>query len=1086
MNIFNLVFLKKQSTLYVLLLIFCTSVVFAKQGITVTGTVSDNIEPLPGVNVMVKGTTIGMTTDINGRYSITVPDANAVLVFSFVGYQTAEFLVGDRRIIDAVLVEASTQLDEVVVIGYGTQRKRDISTSISSVSRDDIKEQPVTGFDQAMAGKMAGVRVTSNNAAPGGGQQITIRGASTINGSTNAPLYVVDGFPLKDNYNQSDNPINFINPADIESIEVLKDASSSAIYGAMAASGVILITTKRGKTGKPTITVNASYGTSKMIRMPQMVNREEFLDYLQEGRNHAYIREDPNYWDDVRRSWNMNDPDDLKVYNWQNYSMQYRDPAVWAGGMYERWITVTDTVKNSPFWTNWMDEITQRGVIQEYQISASGGTDNVSYAVSIGYHDNKGIEKKAHYTRYTARANVDVKATENIKFGLNIAPSYEVTDKIWNTGSGGTGTMWYNALIAPPVRAARNEDGTPHYIGTIVGGPFDWNLELLINPLCFFERKDLRNRVRFLTGAYTEINIMKDLTFRTEINASLSALRNDRFTPSTFPTSEVPTTRSQGENETQQSFLWNSQNYLTYNKRFAEHSVTAMLGFSADEETYKRSFIRIYDYPMNMIPTLNQGTVVLNAVDDIRTEQSRQRMIGSYGRLMYNYAGKYYLTASVRRDGSSKFGPKQKWGVFPSFSVAWRISDEAFMSSLDFISDMKIRATMGQIGMSNIGNYQYIPTLGSQGYFLGQSANTLGAGYYPSRIPNDMLRWEKHQDYDIGLDLSLFNGRVGFEYDYYFRKINDILFNISLPWWTGFNTTRQNIGSMQNKGQEFTVRTRNFIGRDFKWNTNFNIYYNRNKVTDLGLSKTPLTETYNRTYEGRPLGTHWLYHVVGIYSDWEQLKSTPIWATSSTTPWTMPGLGMPIYEDINGDGFIDANDKTICGNAEPDFLYGIINTFQYKNFDLSIQINGRYGGDVFMPEWSQLCASGRSAINIPKWYYDNYWRPDRPNAKYMAPQRKENNGQSRNDSDAFLEKGTYLNIQNVVLGYNVPRSFSQKVAVQNARVYLSIQNLYMFTKYHGFNPDASDAGENPLAQGLDRGSTYPMSRTVSLGLSVSF
>src|SRR5690606_1466575 len=560
---------------------------------TVTGTVVDSSgQPLPGVTITVQGTTIGTVTDLDGRYTINAPDGG-VLVFSFIGFERQAIEVGGKSIINVTLNEDTASLDEVVVIGYGTQERRDISTSIASVSSEDLKDRPSTNFAQSIQGKMAGVRITNNNTAPGGGSNIVIRGVSSINAS-NSPLIVIDGFPIKDGYNKTENPLNAINPADIESIEVLKDASSSAIYGTQAANGVILVTTKKGKSGKPTISVNVSSGVQSMLNKVEVLNRDQFLQMMDDSRAAAYVIEDPNFGtnDPEAPLWQWTDSDETRIYNWKNFT-QYKEGMQDPYEMFYRWITVTDTTKNSPHNTDWQDVISQVGKVNDIQLSAAGGTDNVTYRVSGGYFNQEGIIKSSGYERFSFRANVDMKMNDWLKMGLMLAPSIENTDVLSNTEGGASNNPFYNALALPPIWAPTDENGVPHYYGTesTYENPWFWNLDFAVNPLMTFKIQDKRKTTKNLATVYGEINLMKGLTFRSELHTQIRFWERDYFLPSYIPTTEQPFSRSRGINQVTSDFFWNSQNFLTYSRKFDKHNVNAMVGYSVDEAIYKSTYI---------------------------------------------------------------------------------------------------------------------------------------------------------------------------------------------------------------------------------------------------------------------------------------------------------------------------------------------------------------------------------------------------------------------------------------------------------------------------------------------------------------
>ncbi|MEQ9439220.1 MAG: TonB-dependent receptor [Cyclobacteriaceae bacterium] len=1053
---------------------------------TVTGKVTDQEtgEGLPGVNVLVKNTAMGTVTSVDGSYNISVANEDAILVFSSIGYLTLEEAVNGRSAMNVTLEEDVQSLDEVVVIGYGKQERRDVSTAIASATAEDLKDMPVSDFSQAIAGKMAGVRISNNNSAPGGGSNIVIRGVSSINAS-NSPLIVIDGFPIKPGYNKAENPLNSINPADIESIEVLKDASSSAIYGTEAANGVILVTTKKGKTGKPTITVNASSGVQSMINKVDVLNRDQFLQMMDDSRAAAYLIEDPNFGTNNPEAplWQWTDSDETRIFNWANYS-QYAVGMQDPYQMFYRWITVTDTTKNSPYNTDWQDVITQTGKVYDVQLSASGGTENLSYRISGGYFSQEGIVKTSGYNRFSFRTNTELKVNNWLKLGLMLAPSIENTDVLSNTEGGASSNPFYNALALPPIWSPTDENGDPIYYGTesTYESPWFWNLDFAVNPLSTFEIKDNRKRAKNLSTIFTEVNILKDLKFRSEFHTQVSYWERNYFLPNHVPNTSQPFSRSRGINQIDANFIWNSQNFLTYSRNFNKHSLNAMVGYSVDHSTYKTTYLEKYDYPTDLLPTLNQAVTVADGQNDARTNLYSESSIGSFARVMYNYAGKYYVTGSVRRDGSSKFGKDNKWGVFPSFSLAWRASDEPFFEPLKkYITDLKIRGGWGIIGNAGIDNYLALSTLNSGAYVLG-SGSTIAPSYVDGQVANPILGWEETTDYGIGTDVELLNSRVMFSVDYFYRLTENMLFNMPLPVVTGFDSYMANVGSMRNRGFEYSLNTRNTVGR-VQWSTSINLSYYRNRVLDIGKDKRPIIADNGYTTEGRPLAGIWGYDNLGAFDDWEDVKTSPIFNSQQEIWGKRSNPGTPKVSDVNGDGILDASDQTVIGQNNPDFVWGMTNTVRYKGLDLSVQVNGVQGGDLSMVEFESMLGRGGGRRSMTTEYYNNYWRPDRTDGIYATPIRKSADGASA--SGSLLFKGTYVNIQNVVLGYTLPSQLTTRAAISNLRLYLSVQNALFLTKYPGYNPEVNYKGNSALSQGIDRGA-YPLARTISFGVNMAF
>ncbi|WP_304064216.1 SusC/RagA family TonB-linked outer membrane protein [Pedobacter glucosidilyticus] len=1046
----------------------------------VTGTVKDELgEPLIGVSVQIQNTTSGTTTNVNGQFSIDVAANNQTLVFSYLGYTTQEVAINNRTVVDIILKPNDKSLDEVVVIGYGTIKKRDVSTSTVTISANDLKDQPVAGFDQAIAGKAAGVRVSAGNAAPGAGQSVIIRGMGSISASS-APLYVIDGMPLPDSYDKNENPLNAINPSDIESIQILKDASSSAIYGARASNGVVLITTKRGKSGKPTISFNANQGIQGIINNIEVLDRSEFLQFISDSRSQAYVIQDPFLWDDKKRSYTWDTPDAQRLANLKALNREgiNSDPRI------ERWFVLSDNIKNNMNDVNWMDEITQLGRVQDYQLSASGGNEGTTYRISGNYFDQKGLVKASGYKRYGARGVVDIKLNDNIKVGLNLAPSYEIFDKLDKMeGNDGPNGFFGTALAMPPIFAPFDAAGKPAYLGSVVNGPYDFDLGGQINPYSLLAITTNGYNFRNIGSVYGDVKFLKDFNFRSELNTEIRNRTGEYFSPTTVPTTSTPNSRSVGVSEAQNRIYLNTQNILSYVKQLKQHAITAVVGFQAEKTTYKDTYLKKLDFFVDDITALANSSTIDNPLNDVRTNPRTSTMLGVFTRLLYNFNSRYYLTASFRRDGSSKFGPDNKYGNFPSFSAAWRISDEPFMKGIKkVVSDWKIRSGWGKVGNSSIADYLALNRLATSDYTFGGTTASYYIGTNDVGIPYTQLGWESTEDFNIATDVTLLNGRVDFTYEYFNRKTTDMLYNVALVGATGFSSQTRNISAMRNRGMEFTVNSKNLIGT-FKWNTNFNISYVRNKVLDLGPQKNPLIGTDTRSEEGKPLSNIFGFSYLHPYRDWEEVKTTPIIYGATVITRSVPGDGR--YADVNMDGIIDVNDYTVIGNPQPDFVFGMNNAFAYKRFDMNVQLSGVVGGDINLRSFRRNVFGGNSGTNnVPQFFFDNYWRPDRPDAKYEAPNRKSYTKQFTTSSQN-IEKGTFLNINNVTLGYTIPTKVLSRYKISNCRLYLSVQNAFMFTGYHGFNPEANVAGIDARTQGTDE-TSYPLARTASFGLNLSF
>ncbi len=1052
----------------------------------VTGVVKDNLgEPIMGVTIVVKGESVGVITDIDGKFSLTKLQGNETLIFSYIGMNSQEIQINGKSVINVSMLDSSVSLDEVVAIGYGTQKKRDVSSAISSVGSEVFKDRPVANFAQGISGTVAGVSISQNNGAPGGGSNIVIRGVGSVNAST-APLYVVDGQPLPEGYNKNESPINYINPEDIASIEILKDAASSAIYGTRAANGVILITTKSGKKGKGNFSVSVKNGYQNVLRTYDPLNREDYLKYYEDSRANAYLVEDPNLGTDNPNIplWKRSDDNATRIANWKAYS-QHKTALLDPNSKIVRWIAVSDTTYKMPYDTDWQKALFNTGKVTDVQLSFSGGSEDLTYYVSGGVYSNDGMVKGSGYNRYGFRSNIEKKVNNWLKIGLNLAPTMEKTNVLYNsTSSNGSNNPFLVATQLAPIFPTHNPDGTYFVTSQVLDSPWDFNVAFLANPLTFVDVTDERTTARLNSNLYADIALMKELTWKTAFHYDYRTRTSNSYIPSYVPTSAQETQPNVGTYENSARAYWDVQSFLTYSKNFGNHSLSAMVGVSMEEIANKSAYIEKWDFAQEVINTLNQGITVKNMQNDARTNASGESMIGSFARASYNYAGKYYLTASVRRDGSSKFGTNNKWAVFPSFSTAWRISDESFFKPLtSIVNDMKLRAGWGKIGNSGITNYLSQATLGNSSYVFG-SGSTSTSAYYANKIPNDYLGWETTKDLSLGFDISVFDSRINLTADYFNRETDDMLFNLPMPSHSGFNSVMKNLGSMKNNGWEFLLGTRNFTGK-FKWNTTATLSFYKNEVTNIGSDKRPIIDNSAYSSEGRPLAGLWGTYELGAFRDWADVKSSPIFNASQPLWRNRSQPGTPKIADVNGDGILDASDKTILGNANPDFIWGLNNTLSYKGFDFGFKFTGRQGGEKLMAgNYGMIMfrADGRS--NTTYEYYNNYWREDSPDAKYPAPNRK-----SYDNSDVsggLLFDATYILLENVTLGYTIPSKILKSLSISNARIYVNVDNAWLYSQYPGYNPMGNFAGDSSLSQGVDIAGDYPLPRTISFGVNLDF
>lgn len=1003
------------------------------QDVTINGKVTsqESGESIPGVNILIKGTTIGTVTDVNGKYTLNAPE-DGILVFSFIGYKSEEVPVNSRSVIDIAMTTDIQSLQEVVVVGYGTQKKTDVTGAISSVSAEQIAERPVTNVTEALAGQMAGVQVQQIDGAPGGsGLMVRVRGTGSISAGS-SPLYVVDGYPIEGD-------LSMINPNNIESIQVLKDASATAIYGSRGGNGVVIITTKKGKVGKPQVEFNSYVGWQQVTHKVDMMDSKEYVQWFKDGRNNAWIQE----------GGSADDPNEVRT------SINYKIPSEYLNP------------ENLPN-TNWQDEIFRTALMHNYQLAVSGGTENTRYRISGGFVQQDGIIINTDYNRYNFSSDVSSNVSDKITVGLNIDASMAKSNRVEN-GKYGPVQL---SLVVPPTFPVYNQDGS---FSSPLASPYSLHMGDDPNPVETATQIDnIRKTYRTLGQVFAEYKILDELTFRIKLGGILRESRENYYRPSFVNTDSnpAPNTVDASSNTSHETDLL-LENTLTYSKVFNDkHSVNALVGYTRQKHTYEDNYVFATNFPNDNVHTLNNGQVT-----DGSSRESEFSLISYLARVNYAFNDKYLFTATVRADGSSRFGANSKWGAFPSASIGWRVSEEDFIKNLDVISDMKIRTSYGFTGNNSIPNYGAIGLLGVNQYVFG---NGLVSGVYPNSISNPNLGWEMTRQFDIGLELGLFSNRLHLEADYYNRSTKDLLLSVPVPRITGYATQLQNIGKVRNQGVELAVNTRNLVG-NFTWSTNFNVSVNRNKVLALGPDDNPLYASAPNvpngfiTEVGEPIANFFGHIFDGVYSSEEQIEA------SAHHPTTVPGD--PIIRDVNGDGEISSSDRTIIGNNQPDFMYGISNHFSYKNFDLGIQITGTQGGEVFSMS-SRFTKFFHGERNARADAADRWRSPDQPGDGEYFRANRNFTGLQKQPSSYWVQDASFLRIRNVTLGYNLPESLLKKVSIQSSRLYFSIQNLYTFTDYIGFDPEVSTSGS-----GLTRGgdySGYPTARTVTIGVNVVF
>ncbi|WP_165933448.1 TonB-dependent receptor [Arundinibacter roseus] len=1008
---------------------------------------AENQDPLPGVSVVIKGTNRGTVTSADGTFQLTVPDAQAVLVFSFVGYLSQEIEAGNRSELTVTMVADIKALNEVVVVGYGTQRRADVTGALSSVSAKDIKDIPSPSLDASMTGRMPGVYVAQTTGTPGGGLNVRVRGTGSI-GAGNEPLYVIDGFPVTANYNQVSNPLNSINPNDIESIEVLKDASATAIYGSRGSNGVVIVTTKSGKSGKMSVEIDSYAGIQNVTKTLDMMNAQEFAQYIKDSRNNAW----------VDTGGNIDAPNAQRgaIYR---ILPELQNPETLGEG------------------TNWQDEIYRTAGMRNLQLRVSGGNDRIRFMTSAGYFRQEGVVINSDFERYSFRVNLDAQATKKLKVGVNLTPAYTVSNPTDAEGHWSSGGIILSALTLAPHLPVYDADGN-YTTGLSLGNGFS-SIE---NPVKLAkERTNRTDEIRLLATAFAEYELLPALKYKLLLGTDVQSSNQRTFRPSIVGIDGVPPPVVPiGTNATQQSYNWLVEHTLTYTKSFGKHSVNALAGFTSQKVRSDNSNITSSNFPNDLVETLNAGIVT-----SASTTANEWSILSYLSRINYNYDSRYLLTATLRRDGSSRFGTNNKWGIFPSVSVGWRLSEENFMKDVKAISDLKLRASYGFTGNNFIGNYDHVGLLTKQNYVFGAGSGTVVNGLGPSRISNPDLSWEKNEQVDIGLELGIFQNRIMVIADYYRKITSDLLLNVPTPSLTGYTSARQNIGKVQNNGVELAISTRNLVS-EFKWNTDFNISFNRNKVVALGPSGEPIFASYQLsnshiTQLGKPMGSFYGYQVEGIFQTQDEVNSNPSFTDSKP--------GHYRFADINGDGKLSVDDRTILGNSQPDFIFGLTNTVSYKGFDLSILVQGVQGHEImnlgrrFYANYAGTANSLREVVNS--------WKSPQDPGDGKTPRvnrdlsRYSSSNASANISSGQVEDGSFVRIRNVSLGYSVPSAWASQLRLSNIRLYVNLQNPITWTRYSGYNPEVSVVGGSALAPGVDYGG-YPIARVVTAGLNLNF
>lgn len=1022
-----------QSSLLLLMLMLARDVF--SQDRTVTGTVStaEEGQPLSGVSVLVAGTNIGTTTNADGRFTIRVPRSSTQLQLDYVGYTTEKVSIGTGANLKISLAQDVRQLKDVVVVGYGIQRKSDITGAISSIKGSDLTQLSTQRVDQALQGRAAGVMVLNTDGAPGGNTTIRVRGSNSINGGNNA-LIVIDGL-------QGGN-LNSLNPNDIESIEVLKDASATAIYGAQGANGVVLITTKLGKKGKPVIAYNYSYGVSKLRKKLDVMNAADFAKTINANA--------------LTRTGSGNIPSPI----FSDAEIQY----------YE---------KNS---TDWQDVIYRTAPIQNHELSISGGTDNMKYLVSGGYLNQQGVLVNSEYQRFSLRANLKTDINTWSSFSLSWAGSKE-TGNSPPFGSADISFLGNSVNVAPrwaPTEPVYDSLGNYSVHRQGYGASDTWN------PLASaIEPKIDNNTIRNILNSYIEFRPIEGLSLRITGGANIINVNNKAY--HNQKTYEGKQNTGLGISTESMNVRYQNSNILTYDKTFNDHHLTFTAVGEQQYSKYNFSTLRASKFLADQTGVNNLGGA--NIV--VPTSDAEERVLNSYlGRINYAFADKYLLTASYRADGSSVFGENNKWGYFPSASIAWKASEENFIRNLNVFSGLKIRASWGITGNQAISPYQTLSRISSGSNYPYNGSDGTDLGYFIANAPNPSLKWESTTQTDVGIDVAVFKGRLTVTADYYKKTTKDLLMSRTIPGYTGFTSIIDNIGSIENKGIEIEIGGDPLVGK-VRWNTGLNISANRNKVLSLGnIDRIG----YITTKGGYSVNNPFMYLIVGkSFGQIYGYGYEGTWKTSEAKEAAAYGQlpGDRKFTDANNDGVINNKDLKVIGNAFPDFIFGWNNRVSYNNFELNFLMQGTKGNDIFNMGRIRMENPGEGTSTALL----NRWTPENQNTDvpgFIDAKTREEAGltnQIKIGSDQrisrWVEDGSYVRLKNITLSYNLPKSVIDKIRLSNLKVFVSGTNLITLTKYTGYDPEVSSYNGNDAQIGVDF-SNYPQSKIVNFGLNVSF
>lgn len=1019
-----------HSLFLIFILLFISLPVFSQSNI-VTGVVKDEKGlPIAGASVIIKNNSVGTRTNEAGEFSITAP-FKSTLVFSNVGFNKTEVTLKSQKFIDVQLTSLTGALNEVVVVSYGTKKLRDITGSVSTINAATLQDIPAAEFGQKLQGKVAGLQINQANGRPGQGMDFRIRGAASLS-SGFQPLIVVDGQPLS-GVNSRNGDVNLINPDEIETFTVLKDASATALYGSRAANGVILITTKHAKSGRTNVSLNVYKGwqTVPQRGRPDLMNGTEFATFMK------------GFYEDKAR--------------YEGYTggvpADYANPEQYGEG------------------TKWFDNILRTAPMQNYSLTLSSGTEKVSSSTVLSYFNQQGVLLNTGIDRFSFRSNNEYRPAKSFKIGLNLAPTYQ-SDHNTRSGTDGSRQVIGISTAASPLIPIRQADGSYNSRVSSFG------MLGMSNPIQQLELLNGNQKtLRILSNVYGELELIKNLKFKSSFNIDFGSAEFNQFFGTMYgpglnpPVLPRPALQNSATHSSYNYLSWLNENTLAYNFKLHEHNFDFLAGYSSQK--WERNFRTINgsNFAGDAIPWISGAAITSGS-----NNKEAWSLASAFGRINYDYKSKYFLSGTIRQDGSSRFGENQKYGYFPSVSAGWVISDESFFPKNKILSFLKIRASYGKTGNFNIGNYLQISNITNTNYVFG---GILTPGLSITTLGNKDLTWEVSKQFDFGLETNLLNNRLTFTYDYYNKLTEGMLFGTSLPVASGYGSVTANVGQFRMWGHEFQVSSKNLTGK-LNWTTDFNISFNDNKVLSLP-PNTPFIgggarySGFNRSVAGHHIGEFFGYVFDGIYMTAEELAKQPKEATSV--------VGSTRMKDTNGDGIITSDDRVLIGNPNPDFIYGITNTLRYNKFDFTVVIAGQVGNKILNANYGDF-HNNDGVFNMSRDMI-NRWRSPTDQGDGKTPSTRSGTTELyRLANTTWISDGSFLTVKNIALGYTF-NAASLKY-IKTARIYASLQQAFVFTKYKGQNPEASIGRDDAIGTYGQDLSTFPVPRTFMVGANIGF